>query len=287
VPPPRRSWLSCRSGRAPRTCTPAGGGGPVCGLLYDRAACALWVPALAPGKQPEQHAYSRRLADLASGRPKFSGNWFSVGGRQALLRRAARASQGGRPEPAAERGDEGAGRAVERDGDRREGQVRPLVESSLHRFEDGAPSARVVPPGAQAVPTHPGAPPGPLGSSARPQERGPGRPKREESARAPIAGTRPISPHISPYLPIAGTRPSCSRTSSASTASVPSRCQAAPAATAPACCCHPRLPLRHRRRRLAPHGRRFRPRPPPPPPGARPGRSDGEAPGAHGLSRPL
>ena len=47
-------------------------------------------------------------------------------------------------------------------------------------FEDTAPSARLVPPRAQAAPTHPRAQPEPLGSLPWPQELASGRPKVED-----------------------------------------------------------------------------------------------------------
>ena len=60
--------------------------------------------------------------------------------------------------------------------------------------DDTAPSARPVPPGALAAPTHPRAPPEHLGSSPRPQEPASGRPKVEESAFNPQAATPRSSP---------------------------------------------------------------------------------------------
>ena len=48
-------------------------------------------------------------------------------------------------------------------------------------FEDSAPSARPVAPGAQAAPTHPRAPLEQLGSSPWPEQPASGRPKVEDS----------------------------------------------------------------------------------------------------------
>ena len=57
-----------------------------------------------------------------------------------------------------------------------------LVETGLETLpDDAAPSARLVPPAAQAAPTHPGAPPEPLGSLRWPHEPAYGRPEVENS----------------------------------------------------------------------------------------------------------
>ena len=74
-----------------------------------------------------------------------------------------------------------------------------IVASTL--FDDTAPPARLVPPGAPAAPTHPGAPPPPPGSSPWPPRLASGRPKVEDSPpplprRHAVALDLRLRPHL-------------------------------------------------------------------------------------------